>query len=236
MGGSIWPVQRTAPATLFNVSQTLSKRPSRAGPCRQRQSALLTSCADLSAGFLETVATMALKTRLKAYQQVETSMNCTAWGLLQGAVEGVQIRGQGWTSPLGLSARILEVTLGSARLDMGVLLRQQDIMLQNTPQGAARIVFNSTDFGNLLVHPLVKQLASRAIQGSGFLFDKYSVCICPDQGTSGAVEFSGVWTGDGHMYHLLLSPQGQRAHVSTRLADNGAASYAFFALDSVDVS
>lgn len=37
-------------------------------------------------------------------------MNCSTWGLLQGAVDGVYIRGLGWTSPLGLSARLLEVT------------------------------------------------------------------------------------------------------------------------------
>lgn len=66
------------------------------------------------------------------------------------------------------------MTLGPARLDMGVLLQKQDILLQNVPQGAARVMFNNTDFGSLLGHPLLLQLASRAVQVS--LATRRSLC------------------------------------------------------------
>ena len=64
-----------------------------------------------SAGLLEAVATAALRTRLRRYNKVETSIDCNLLGLLTGAVQHVEIRGTGWESRAGLTARVLEVCM-----------------------------------------------------------------------------------------------------------------------------
>lgn len=62
-----------------------------------------------SAGLLEAVATAALQSRLRRYNKVETLIDCNLLGLLRGAVQHVEIRGTGWESRAGLTARVLEV-------------------------------------------------------------------------------------------------------------------------------
>lgn len=74
---------------------------------------LLTSMLLQSAGLLETVATTALRYRLKRHDTVETKIQCNFLELLMGAVSGVQIRGTGWESRAGLTARVLEASCQS---------------------------------------------------------------------------------------------------------------------------
>lgn len=62
-----------------------------------------------SAGLLEAVATAALRSRLRRYDKVETSIDCNILGLLTGAVQRVDIHGTGWESRAGLTARLLDV-------------------------------------------------------------------------------------------------------------------------------
>lgn len=40
---------------------------------------------------------------------VKASVSCDAWSLLSGRVNGAKIYGEGWRSPLNLTAQILEV-------------------------------------------------------------------------------------------------------------------------------
>lgn len=63
-----------------------------------------------TAGFLEAVATAALQSRLRSHSLVKSSIECDGWGLLSGRVNSVAIAGRDWISPLGLSARVLEVS------------------------------------------------------------------------------------------------------------------------------
>lgn len=62
-----------------------------------------------TADVLEGVASIALKTRLKECRVVKASVSCDAWSLLSGRVNGAKIYGEGWRSPLNLTAQILEV-------------------------------------------------------------------------------------------------------------------------------
>ena len=62
-----------------------------------------------SADVLENVAAFALKTRLKESRLVKASVSCDTWSLLSGRVNGAKIYGEGWRSPLNLTAQILEV-------------------------------------------------------------------------------------------------------------------------------
>lgn len=64
-----------------------------------------------TADVLERVAAFALKTRLKESRLVKASVSCDTWSLLSGRVNGAKIYGEGWRSPLNLTARILEVRL-----------------------------------------------------------------------------------------------------------------------------
>lgn len=62
-----------------------------------------------TADVVEAVAAMALKARLKEYRSVKAQVFCDAWSLMAGRVNGVKIMGEGWTSPLNLTAQVLEV-------------------------------------------------------------------------------------------------------------------------------
>jgi hypothetical protein len=43
---------------------------------------------------------------------VTASVSCDTWSLLSGRVNGAKVYGEGWRSPLDLTARILEVGTG----------------------------------------------------------------------------------------------------------------------------
>lgn len=63
-----------------------------------------------TADILENVTCLALRARLKECRAVETSISCDTWSLLAGRVNDVKIHGEGWRSPLNLTAQVLEVT------------------------------------------------------------------------------------------------------------------------------
>lgn len=60
----------------------------------------------------------------------------------------------------------LQVSLGTAELDVAAILQQQRIMLQGVPLGEGRIVFTASQFGSFLRHPLMTQAAAAAVQVS----------------------------------------------------------------------
>jgi len=62
-----------------------------------------------TADILESVAVFALKARLREQRVVKASVSCDAWSLLSGRVNGAKIYGEGWRSPLNLTAQTLEV-------------------------------------------------------------------------------------------------------------------------------
>jgi hypothetical protein len=57
--------------------------------------------------------------------------------------------------------------VGEASLDPAAVLFKQQIQLTNVPVGTARVVFNASDFGNFLVHPLMTEAAKEAVEVGG---------------------------------------------------------------------
>lgn len=75
----------------------------------------LGACIPQTASLLENVAALALRSRLLEARVVTASVSCDTWSLLAGRVNGARIYGEGWRSPLNLTARSLEVRTGSRR-------------------------------------------------------------------------------------------------------------------------
>ena len=57
-----------------------------------------------------------------------------------------------------------KVRLGQAALDMAALFSQRQILLSTVPVGSARVVFSGSQFGGFLIHPLMLEAASTAVQ------------------------------------------------------------------------
>ncbi|GBF93742.1 hypothetical protein Rsub_06074 [Raphidocelis subcapitata] len=153
---------------------------------------------DLTATLLERVTSLALRARLKEARSVAADISCDAFSLLAGRVNSVAIRGEGWRSPLNLTAQLLEATVGAAALDYAQVLLRGRIVLTNVPTGTARVVFDEVDFGNFLTHPLVTEAAKEAVRGSAFVFDRDSVRLeAPSrERPEGLIFFTGTWRGD----------------------------------------
>jgi hypothetical protein len=84
--------------------------------CPQPAATLALTCADRppvwppqTTRLLENVASLALRTRLKEARVVTASVSADTWSLLAGRVAGARISGEGWRSPLNLTARTIEV-------------------------------------------------------------------------------------------------------------------------------
>ncbi|KAG2455145.1 hypothetical protein HYH02_000963 [Chlamydomonas schloesseri] len=195
----------------------------------------------MAAVAVEAVAAAALRARLRSHGRVSVRLAANGWDMLAGRVEGAAVEGRLWESPLGLTARILDVEVGRVELDLGAALQQQRIVLRNTPLGAARVVFSGPDFGAFLQHPLVRAAAARAVQGLPFSFDREVLVLPPSAGTgtgaaggtgnssggaTGAVLFSGVLRATQQRYQLTMRPaQGGRA-VTVSAVPVGAAAAA----------
>lgn len=177
--------------------------------------AVNTAHRDLTADILESVAVFALKARLREQRVVKASVSCDAWSLLSGRVNGAKIYGEGWRSPLNLTAQTLEASVGETSIDPSAIVLRRSIELTNVPVGTARVVFNRIDFGNFLVHPLMTAAAAAAVQGHAFAFDQSSVRIAAPSPAArgGVVEFTGTWRGDGQRYQIRLLPVPQGAAV-----------------------
>uniref|UniRef100_A0A383VV08 Uncharacterized protein n=1 Tax=Tetradesmus obliquus TaxID=3088 RepID=A0A383VV08_TETOB len=198
-----------APCQAAGCSRLSSRLIRSSSRCsRGRLATVNTAHRDLTADILENVTCLALRARLKECRAVKTSISCDTWSLLAGRVNGVKIHGEGWRSPLNLTAQVLEATVGEASLDPSAVLFKQQILLTNVPVGTARVMFNAADFGNFLVHPLMTEAAKEAVQGHAFAFDQASVRIQPPSAVppEGLVEFTGTWRGDGQRYQVRLLP------------------------------
>lgn len=64
-----------------------------------------------TADILRAAIILALRNRLKQYEGIDADVSCDGWGLLEGRFRGMSIVGQQWVTPLGLTARRLEVRL-----------------------------------------------------------------------------------------------------------------------------
>lgn len=162
----------------------------------------------MTATLLEQVTQLALRARLKEARSVTADISCDAFSLMAGRVNSVTIKGEGWRSPLDLTAQTLECTVGAAALDYAQVLIRRQIVLTNIPTGTARVVFSEADLGNFLVHPLVVEAAKTGVQGAPFVFDRDSVRIEPPskERPEGRILFTGTWRRDNVRYQVELLP------------------------------
>lgn len=58
---------------------------------------------------LENVASLAFKARLKECRRADVFMSCDWRTLMEGRINSVKVVGEGWRSPLDLTAQVLEV-------------------------------------------------------------------------------------------------------------------------------
>lgn len=143
---------------------------------------------------LADAAEFILRRRLKEVITVDVSVDAEPAQMLGGAVQGVNIRGNGWCTPLRLSCRSLDLSVGETAIDFAALLSKQQILLKRPALGSADISFSAEDWGCFLVHPRLKDWLAERREATGapaITFVRAKTRILP----SGAVEFPVKWDG-----------------------------------------
>lgn len=111
---------------------------------------------DLSGDVIASAATFTLQQILRSHKLVETKVDCTVPGLLQGGIEGVVISGKAWCSPKCLTCHELRFEVGKVQIDTAALLARQTVILAKPSRGSANVTLTEKDFGNFLDHPLMQ--------------------------------------------------------------------------------
>lgn len=136
---------------------------------------------DLTAGFISSLAVIALKLRLADHSDVTCDVYSTSSDLLlKGRVGPVTVKGKGWKSGLGLTCRAIEATVDTCELDINRILSDKKLVLTIPAKGKAMIALNDVDFGNFITHPLLRP---PDLDGAGMLFHKRGARIDPVAGT-----------------------------------------------------
>lgn len=154
----------------------------------------------MSADVVSSAAKLGLQVRLKEYEDVDVQVECSAFGLLGGAVDSLRVTGAGWCSPQGLRCRRLDFAVGRVALDTKALLSRGAIAVEKpVPSGEGRLCFTAADFASFLQHPLMVDASRTAVRGYAFSFDE-EVSFDGD-----AVRFSGARPG-GDVHRLVMRP------------------------------
>eukprot|EP00962_Isochrysis_galbana_P045847 scaffold18197_cov122-Isochrysis_galbana.AAC.7 len=165
---------------------------------------------------ISAVAEGVLWGRLRKAEKVDVQVDSgSPIELLGGAVRGVRIRGVGWSTPLQLSCRSLDVSVGSAAVDVSALVTKRIISLQRPATGSATIRFSARDWGSFLSHPLFTgAVAARLRQDPPVTtrapsFDASRVSI-----VAGAIRFPVQW-GSTNLLVEISQPPGASAALAT---------------------
>jgi len=117
---------------------------------------------DLISQTLSAVAKLVLQSRLQELHSVNVQVKASPLSILSGGVDGVRVRGKKWCTPMKLSCRELDVTVGRTAIDVPALITARRIVIQNAAIGDANMIFSGADWQNFLMHPLMtKALAHR---------------------------------------------------------------------------
>ena len=93
----------------------------------------------ITSGLISNLAIAALGRRLGNDATVDCIVQAESHDLLLGRVGPVVVKGTEWKSPLGMSCRAIEVTVGNCMLDMTSVVRRQKLIL--SVPGKSRINF-----------------------------------------------------------------------------------------------
>jgi len=157
----------------------------------------------VTSSLISQLAIVALQLRLKQNSGVECNVQGkSADLLLKGKVGPVTVRGKGWGSPLGLTCRAIEATVGQCDLDLGSIVSKRKLRLTVPAKGEAMIALTAEDFGNFITHPLMKAPAVPGSAEKGVQFCKEGVVVDPE---TGSVIFMGTTHGSGDTWRFTLS-------------------------------
>lgn len=154
----------TADAFLMTMSSSSSSSSSRSAKnILQRGADMLPKppllpMENISSALISQLAVVAIKSRLKSR---ESTVSCdvafsSSELLLRGRVGPVTVKGSSWKSGLGLTCRRIEANVDQCELNTKRLLQDQKLSLIEPAKGKAMVALNSEDFGNFIVHPLLK--------------------------------------------------------------------------------
>ena len=172
-----------------------------------------------TADLLEAAIEFALRQRLREHESIAVRAECDFQGLAGGVFRGLRVRGAGWRTPLELTARSLDVRVGTLHLDYLALLTQRRLALNAHaphPMGEATLTLSARDLGNFMGHPLLRTLSRTAVNGAAFDFDGATVTI-----SLGEVRYQGTWRGDGQRYEVVMVPGAQLRVGARRLVGAG---------------
>ena len=120
---------------------------------------------DATAQIMNAAVEFSLRARLKAYDLIRVNVDCDARGVLEGEFRSMAIAGAGWETPLGMTARRLEVAIRGLSVDYGVLVLRRKVALKGPPpKGYTTITLNARDLGAFTQHPLFKRAAAAAVK------------------------------------------------------------------------
>lgn len=120
---------------------------------------------------LEAVASLMLAER----DEIRSQVSCNFGQLARGGIGAALLTGRGWQTPLGMTAREIQILVPeAARLNYSALLRGR-LALTEPAKGRVEIVFDEADFGNFLVYPKIAAITQSAT--GPFLFSKQGVKI-----------------------------------------------------------
>jgi len=165
---------------------------------------------------ISTIAEAVLWGRLREAQRVEVTVDTgSPLALLGGAVQGVRIRGAGWCTPLQLSCRSLDVSVGRTAVDVGALVTKRAILLQWPATGDATICFSAKDWSSFLAHPLCIEAISARLREDRPI----GTSAAPSFGSKvsfadGAICFPVKW-GSTELCAVLSQPPGSSTAVVT---------------------
>lgn len=163
----------------------------------------------ISSSLISNLAIIALKLRLASHSTVQCNVqSSTKEILLKQSIGPVNVKGKDWKSPLGLTCKAIQADVSTCTLDMNSVLTKRKLVLLEPAKGVAMIAFDSIDFGNFLMHPLLQSqvpvLSSNYKGNSGsnmeekkFVFVKDSINIQMDENinNNGSVIFYGKCMG-----------------------------------------
>lgn len=168
----------------------------------------------ISSSLISRLAVLAIKSRLKEEREVTCEVGFSSSDLLlNGRVGPVTVKGKDWGSGRGLTCRAIEATVDQCELSTSKILTNQKLQLTTPAIGRAMVALNARDFGNFIVHPLMKPPS--AIDGD----DSKKIKFLPD-GTlidpaTAAVIFYATYTGTKWRCVLQRSPMESKKAMVT---------------------
>ncbi|CAM9233199.1 unnamed protein product [Discosporangium mesarthrocarpum] len=111
----------------------------------------------MTSSIIETVATSILNLALANPRQasVRCTINSNTMDLIQGNLEEAKVDGSNWATPMGMTIRTIDLVLEGMKIKPQDVFRGK-ISFKCPAKGRALLSLDAADFGNFLVHPLLR--------------------------------------------------------------------------------